>query len=154
MIRLSSIATLLCLLTSNAYAEESINRLAINSPKEALLLIGTDHFGDVSLQRLMSDIKSDVVYKSTQSYPQGRVSIESQNDYGHYGSVDFEFKPPFDFTRQELIAHLSKVSGNPPGDLMGATSFRWKSNGFNCSLDFDDRAEQPLFQYLCHHAGE
>lgn len=145
---------LLCLLASNAYARESIDQLRIDSPKAALLLISKDHFGDVSLAGLMSDIQSNEVYKNGQKYPQGRVAIESQNDYGHYGSVDFEFKAPFNFTRQELITHISAVSGDSPGDVSGITSFRWKSNGFNCLVDFDDSPEYPLFQYLCHYAGK
>ena len=138
-----------------ANAAENVKDLAINSPKDALLLIGKDHFGTVSFEQLMADILGDVVYKQKQKYATGYVAVESQNDHGHYGSLDFEFKPPYDFTMAEAEAHLSSIEGVKTSNYDGIVTYSWQSHGFKCSLDVkvaDDEDGEAIFQFLVHFA--
>ena len=148
--------TACCLLLSSqvTLAEQSTSNLVIDSPKDALSLVGTDNLGTVSLASLISDIKGDVVYREKTKYSTGVVSVESQNSYGHFGGVDFEFDPPYDFTKDDVIAHAETMQDVKVSDIGTRVYLRWQSNEFDCALDYDADEEYPLFQYLCHYIGD
>jgi len=148
--------TAYCLFLSSqiALAEQSTSNLIIDSPKDALSLVGTDNLGTVSLESLIHDIKEDVVYREKTTYSTGYVSVESQNSYGHFGGVDFEFEPPYDFTKEDVISHAQSMQGVKVTDSGTRVYLRWSSNEFDCSLDYDADEEYPLFQYLCHYSGD
>jgi len=148
--------TTCCLILSAqvAQAKQSTSSLSIKSPKDALSIVGTDKYGEISLKSLINDIKTDVVYRDKTKYSTGYVAIESQNSYGHFGGVDFEFKPPYDFKKEDVISHAKSIEGVKITDSGTRVYLRWKSNEFKCSLDFDSDEKYPLFQYLCHYAGK
>lgn len=146
------VATLALLSAHVATAKESVEGMAIKSPKDALLLVSSDSFGSVSLAALAKDIRGDVVYRGRAKYSTGEVTIQSQNDYGHYGEVGFEFKPPHNFSKEDVIAQASKVKDVKVTESGTRVYLRWQSGIFKCSLDFDTDPKFPLFQYICHYA--
>jgi len=146
------ITSVVLLSTQNTFAKESTAGLNINSPKEALQLISTDSFGKISLKSLIGDIKGDEVYRERTKYSSGQISIQSQNDYGHYGNIEFEFKPPHNVTKQDVIVQSAQIKGVKVTDSGSRVYLRWQSNDFKCSLDFDSDAKYPLFQYLCNYS--
>ena len=146
-------ACCLALTSQVAIAEQSSSNLSINSPADALAMLGTDQFGDISLNSLISDIKGDVVYQEKTSYSTGYVSVESQNSYGHFGGVDFEFKPPYNFTKADVLEQAQRIDGVKIYEKDTRVSLRWNSNEFDCSLNFDSDEKYPSFIYLCHYAG-
>lgn len=149
------IAVCCLILTSPmAHAEQSTSSLSIESPKDALSVVGIDSFGGVSLESLINDIKSDVVYRDKTEYSTGYVAIESQNSYGHFGGVDFEFEPPYDFNGEDVIAHAKSMEGVKVTESGTRVYLRWSSNEFDCALDYDADEKYPLFQFLCHYAGD
>ena len=144
----------LVVLAQLAQADQSTKGLAIKSPKDALAAIGTDGLGAISLKSLIGDIKSDVVYREKTNYAAGYVAIESQNSYGHFGGVDFEFNPPFDFKKEDVIAQAKNIEGAKVTDNGSRVYLRWTSAEFKCAVDFDADEKYPLFQYLCHYEGK
>lgn len=143
-------ASILILGTSGVIAKQDAKTLTITSPKSAMQLIQTETFGSISLKSLSDDITNGIAYKSKAKFPQGYVAIESQNDYGHYGSLDFEFKPPFDFSKKEIDEHFNALNGVKKSVWDDTISYTWKSYGFNCEVSYRETKGNELFQYLCH----
>ncbi|MDR7335828.1 hypothetical protein [Roseateles asaccharophilus] len=152
--RIVGVATLALLSAHAATAKESVEGMAINSPKDALLLVSTDSFGPVSLAALAKDINGNVVYRGRAKYSTGEVTIQSQNDVGHYGEVGFEFKPPHNLSKEDVIAQGRKIKDAKVSERDTRVYLRWQSGIFSCMLDFDADPKFPLFQYICHYAGK
>ncbi|HEY0954119.1 MAG TPA: hypothetical protein VGE36_05130 [Roseateles sp.] len=146
------VAALALLSASVATAKESVEGMAIHSPKDALMLVSTDSFGSISLDALAKDIKGDVVYGGRAKYSTGVVTIRSQNDIGHYGEVMFDFKPPHNFTKEDVVAQGRKIKDAKLSERDSLVRVSWQSGIFRCWLDFDSDPKYPLFTYLCHYA--
>lgn len=146
------VATLVLVSAQNVNAKESTEGLNINNPKDALSLISADKLGAISLESFINDIRNDIVYSEKTKYSTGYIAIQSQNDYGHYGDVDFEFKPPFSITKEDVISQAKNIKNVKITDKGTRVYLRWESNDFKCSLDFDSDQKYPLFQYLCHYS--
>ncbi|MCL6415022.1 hypothetical protein MIB92_05125 [Aestuariirhabdus sp. Z084] len=145
-------AVLFLLFLPVTYAKESTQGLGINSPKDALQSLQIDAFGSVSLANLLADITGGRVYRDRSGYAQGYVAIASQNDYGHYGSIDFEFKPPYDFTRADVLAQAKTMPGVKVTESGSRVYLRWQYQLFRCAVDFDEDPQYPLFQFICHYS--
>jgi hypothetical protein len=137
-----------------AEADESSAGLNIKSPRDALALISQDSFGSISLQRLIKDITGNVVYRERTNYSTGYVEVVSQNTVGHFGSVDFGFKAPYDFGPQEVLALASRIPGAKVSTENSIVSLSWISDQFKCMVMFHTSAQASFFEYLCDYRGE
>ena len=75
---------MLALSATSVSAQQSISGLGITSAKDALQMLGKDHFGSIRLSALLADINGDKVYSDRKYYGSGYVEIESDNDPRHF----------------------------------------------------------------------
>jgi hypothetical protein len=151
-----SVVAIACvaLAIQSAEAKESSAGLNIKSPKDALALISQDSFGSISLQNLFKDITGNVVYRERTNYSTGYVEVVSQNTVGHFGSVDFSFKPPYDFGQQDVLALATRIPGAKVSNENSTVNVSWSSNQFKCMVAFHMSGQASFFEYLCDYIGE
>lgn len=138
----------------SAEAKESSAGLNIKSPKDALALISQDSFGSISLQKLIADITGNAVYRERTNYSTGYVEVVSQNTVGHFGSVDFGFKPPYDFGQEDVLALATRIPGAKVSTEHSIVIVSWTSNQFKCNVMFHASTQTSFFDYLCDYRGD
>lgn len=138
-------------LAQSIMADESVSGFKIKTAKDSLRLVKLDSFGSISLKRLKKDIDNNVIYQFKRHYGDCVLEIESQNVPKQYGGLSFSYhaaKSPINVKSEDLKKHFGKMKVKHMV-YDGTDTYYWKSNGFACSVDFNEHMK--LFEYLCHY---